>query len=361
MENDETWNRVEAELADAVARLETVVELLPDLPTAARRSGSVGGAAIAIRERLIELARDVHKARGGAPRPADLLCSMEVPEALAPLEALDRLRRLTLPDPPTFAHDDHRFVLPLAHFGQGQGLLPRPCKVVMMDRHHDGLAPRNAGAMDAIRRLREEGITYPELIEFTKDALSALDDDWLRAGMELGMFTDAVVFGVEDGLGENPNLFVDHLGQEHKIWTNPSLPGECFGHQGSLNDPARSYELEPLWDLLDWEVRAEGLGFKDGAEAVLVSLDLDAFVMEWEDFTFAWRDEIWTKRFLHLSTYGTAGGWSGKRFMQALLKRAGMLTIAREPKHCGGEVEMQQVFDDLNRFVFDGALEEARP
>lgn len=358
---EETWNRVEVELQDAVTCLEAVVELLPDLPTTARRSGSVGGAAIAIKERLAELARDVHKARGGAPQQADPLPSMKVPDELAPLKEVDRLRRLTLPDTLAFAHDDHRFLLPLAHFGQERGVLPKPCKVVMMDRHHDGLAPRKAETMDAIRRLRAEGITYPALIEFTRDALSSLDDDWLRAGMELGMFTDAVVFGVEEDLGENPFSFVDHLGQEHRIWTNRGLPGECFGHQGNLSDLARSYALEALWDLLDWEMRAEGFGFKQGAETVLVSLDLDAFVMPWEDFTFAWRTEVWASRFLDSSTYGTASGWSGKRFTQALLKRAGMLTIAREPKHCGEEVEMQQVFDDLNRFVFDGALGEVRP
>lgn len=281
---------------------------------------------------------------------------MQIPEELAPLYSLDRLRRLALTDPVTFAHDDHRFLLPLVHFAQEQGLVPKPSKVVMMDRHHDGLAPRNREALDVIPVMRAKGITYPELINLTATTLSPLDDDWLRAGMELGMFADAVVFGVEEGLGQNLTTFDDHLGQEHRIWINRSLPGECFGHQGNLSDLARSYELKDLWDLLDWEVGGGGVDFRADAEKLVVTVDLDAFVMDWEDFTFAWRDEVWTRRFLQESAHHTAAGWSGARFVEALLERAGILAIAREPSYCGGEAEMQRVFDDFNRYVFDGVL-----
>lgn len=281
---------------------------------------------------------------------------MNVPHELFPLEDLDCLKVLELADMPAFAHDDHRFVLLLARYGQEHGDLPKPCKVVMMDRHHDGLAPRKTGAMESIRKLRESGITYPELFDLTKDMLSSLDDDWLRAGMELGMFSDAVVFGVDDRLGENPNAFVDHVGKEHKIWINGGLPGECLGQQGNLSDLARGYEVKPLWELLEWDVHSGSFGFSESAETILLSIDLDAFVMRWDDFTFAWRDEVWEKKFLEVSTHRTAGGWSGTRFVHALLGRTGMLTIAREPSHCGGEREMLTVFSDFNKFVFDGAL-----
>ena len=91
------WIRIEAEIEGAAAQLDTVVEPLPHLPTAARRSGSVGGAAIALKERLAQLARDIHKARGEmqAGSPA----SLKVPDELAPLAEFDRLRPLALPHP----------------------------------------------------------------------------------------------------------------------------------------------------------------------------------------------------------------------------------------------------------------------
>jgi hypothetical protein len=60
---EDTWNKVEAELADAVARPSTVVELPPRLPIAVQVSGSVGGAAVSTKQRLAQRARDVHRAR----------------------------------------------------------------------------------------------------------------------------------------------------------------------------------------------------------------------------------------------------------------------------------------------------------
>jgi hypothetical protein len=92
-------------------------------------------------------------------------------------------------------------------------------------------------------------------------------------------------------------------------------------------------------------------------EKLLFDIDLDAFAMKWEDFLFAWRPEVWDKRFIHEADYFASAGWSGKRFVQELLPRVGLITVAREPLGCGGEAEMQQIFRDFNGFVFDDQIE----
>jgi hypothetical protein len=43
---------------------------------------------------------------------------------------------------PYILHEDHRWLLPLAHFAQQQGMLPKPCTIIMFDRHHDALEAR---------------------------------------------------------------------------------------------------------------------------------------------------------------------------------------------------------------------------
>lgn len=280
---------------------------------------------------------------------------MMIPEELTALVGLDRLTTLEF-QVPGFAHDDHRFVLPIVHYAQEREFLPRPCKVLMFDRHHDSLAPRSDLALDAIRELRRDGVAYERLLRLVADDLSNEDDDWVRAGMELGMLSDAVVFGTMQTLPENPFDFEDHAGVRHRIFINPGLPGECFGQQGNLSDAGRGYAMKPLWDLLDWDIRKHGFRLSD--ERVLFDIDLDVFVMMWEDFLFAWRPEVWNKRFLEEADYFASAGWSGKRFVQELLSRVGLMTVAREPAGCGGEAEMQRIFSDFNDCVFDGVISE---
>jgi hypothetical protein len=280
-----------------------------------------------------------------------------VPTELEPMVELDRLGALAFRDLSVFAHDEHRFVLPIAYFGQQQGFLPSPCRVILLDRHSDAVAPRGSQARSAIPQLRTTGFTSEDLLNLTRDDLSGLDDDWLLAGMELGIFSDVVVFGVrETSTDFGLTAFNDHVGQRHSLWIDSGLPGECFGFQGDLCDMARTDALQPLWDLLDWKIDREGTGFRADAETVLVTIDLDAFAVDWEDFLFAWPVKVWEGRFLKASSCGRDDAWSGKRFVRDLLSHSGMLALAREPRSCGGEDEMQRIFRDLDRFVFDGEL-----
>ena len=167
-----------------------------------------------------------------------------VPTELEPMVELDRLGALAFRDLSVFAHDEHRFVLPIAHFGQQQGFLPSPCRVILLDRHSDAVAPRGSRARSAIPQLRTTGFTSEDLLDLTRDDLSGLDDDWLLAGMELGIFSDAVVFGVrETSTDFGLTAFNDHVGQRHSLWIDSGLPGECFGFQGDLCDVARTDAL----------------------------------------------------------------------------------------------------------------------
>jgi hypothetical protein len=286
---------------------------------------------------------------------------MGIPSELEPLIEIDRLRSLSGIDLPAFAHDDHRFVLMLTHYAQEQGLLPRPCKVVMLDRHSDALEPRSdESAMERISEMCSHGFDYEKLLSVTRDVLSGLDDDWLVAGMEMGMFSDAVLFGVDDIGGRGETRRSDHRTDEHVIWINGSMPGELLGHQGNLSDSARGYEVASLWEILDWKVEEGRFKFVSD-ESVLLTIDLDAFVVDWEGFVFPWPEEVWRRRFETASTHWTTAGLTGTSFMKQVLDRTGLLAVAREPIHCGGENKMRIVFDDLNDFVFDGKLKETGP
>lgn len=192
----------------------------------------------------------------------------------------------------------------------------------MFDRHHDALEPRDSKAVDAIHDL-VPALDDGDVLAFARDLLSELDDDWLVAGMELGVFSDAVVFGVEDAFTSSPLMqHVDHRRVPHRIWTSSSLPGECLHLGGNLVDVGRSYELQPLWELLEWDPRPGSFGFTVSTDPVMFTIDLDAFAMDWEDFLFAWRDEVWEARFKREGTHLAASGWNGKRLTLELMQLA---------------------------------------
>ncbi len=206
--------------------------------------------------------------------------ALKVPDDLTAPVALDRLTTLGVNGVLGFAHDDHRFVLPIAHYAQQMGSLPKPCTVVMLDQHSDALHPRNAETLQRMVDFRASGFEFEQFVEFVRDELAQLDDDWLVSGMEIGLFGDAVVFGVDDIAGRGLTEFEDHLGQEHRIWVNGGFPGDCLGFQGNLSDTARSYEVEPLWEILGWGASEGTFDFvKD--ESILFSIDLDVFVVDW--------------------------------------------------------------------------------
>lgn len=69
----------------------------------------------------------------------------------------DALREIVVGDRRCLIHRDHRWTLVLLHWAQEQGLLPRPCNLVMFDAHHDALRRVPGGSMASepmVSRLR---------------------------------------------------------------------------------------------------------------------------------------------------------------------------------------------------------------
>lgn len=54
--------------------------------------------------------------------------------------------------------------------------------------------------------------------------------------------------------------------------------------------------------------------------------------------------------------YDTTEGWSGKNFFDKLVTRAGLITIAAEPKHCGGPRKSMEILGKVNSYLFDNRL-----
>ena len=275
---------------------------------------------------------------------------------LPQLGRLDNMRPAALDARTVYIHDDHRWVVPLIFHAQESGRLPVPCKLVCLDRHHDALPP-DRERLRALRDARRAGLTGASVLNLCAEVLSPHDDDWIPAAMELGLLSDAVVLGGE-GVFSRQALtdFTDHTGARHRIELTGHLGPElaAIGRFGNL---LRRGQEELLWNIFDWMVAPDGrLGFRPGAPPLALSIDLDYFVIPWDTFRLPWPEEVYRGYFLTPSDQPALEGATARDILRQLIDRAGLVAVAREAGHCGGESKAAAVFADLNRLLLDGRL-----
>jgi len=258
---------------------------------------------------------------------------------------------------PMYLHNDHRYCLPLLYEAQSQNNVPKPINLILFDAHHD-LAYPNSELLTKLHQMRLDGFSFEELLLVCKDQLRQDDSDWIYAGMELGMIDNLVSFGVQFDEPDRKPKYEDQTGYEHTLHVLCCTPGQLLGYQGSLSDVARQNELRSLWNLFQWElVPQEGFQFSNERAKIWLNIDLDCFVINWQDYLFPWPDEVFVDRFEIPSDYWSTNGWTGKQFFQKLFETSGLLTIAREPSYCGGEEKTNEVFNKVNHYLFDNSLQ----
>lgn len=275
------------------------------------------------------------------------------------LRKLDNLKKIPFEKCDCFLHDHHRWVLPIIFWAQEKRLIPELCTVVMFDKHPDAREPKEE-CMEEIYLIRESGCTTNKIISLCETKLNFLDDDWVIAGMELGLIGDIVIFGARWGDLNVPKTYHDHRGNLHRI----ELLGLPYGElefKGSLSDICYRESLSELWDTLKWERNSGGrFFFNRTADKILLDFDLDCFSCSCMNYTIPWHDDVFIEEFFTPSEYRTTRGWTGKMFLKGLMDQAGLLTIAREPGCCGGpkhgEKYADYILKKVNYFLFDNGL-----
>lgn len=273
---------------------------------------------------------------------------------LSVLEEIDELRQISFGERKCFLHKEHRWVLPIIFYNQQEKILPHPCTLVTFDAHHDTLDP-TCSCNEDILRIKKVGITFDKIIGLCKKKLRKGNDDWIKVGMELGLIGDAVIFYAGDESNNGNPDYKDQQGNIHKIKLL-SFPGTELGFQGDLSDTAKCKSLSELWKILGWQYNSQ-FSFVKNERKILLDLDLDFFIVKWKGcYRFPWPDEVFENEFLEQSTYQTTKGWTGKNFVDGLVKTAALLTIAREPSCCGGKIKANEVLGKVNHFLFDNKL-----
>lgn len=212
--------------------------------------------------------------------------------SLEPLVALDRLQRFRWRKKEVLLHEDHRWVLALVADAQQRGLLPKPVRVILFDRHTDAAEPGPLTPVESV----------DDVLRCCQNELSHHDDDWIVAGIRLGLLADVFIFGVDDRVGDLPKQ-VD----QHAIFGRYQLPAEL----GEVGIRAR--------EVLDWT-----------DSPILLDIDLDCFAYPYRDRILPWDEALFEAEF--------------PTGLEPFLSRAGLVTICREAGCCGGEENADQIW-----------------
>ncbi|MBZ5655461.1 MAG: hypothetical protein LAO56_09300 [Acidobacteriia bacterium] len=278
-------------------------------------------------------------------------------QALEYLVARDQLRPLSGLATTALLHNDHRWVLVILAWAQENKILPRPCDLVMLDYHSDGnpsIALDSEDGLAAIAQCRRTG-SIADAIVLCDKHLRPDDGDWVKAGMEIGSIRHTVAFGVETR--EKDTIYTDRADQQHQFWVISHI-GDALAWQGRLSDAHYRSSYQPLWDILAWDPP----NFTRADRHLAFSIDLDYFAVHagYLDCTFPWPQAVYERQFSSPSIAPTTRGYTAQTFLNGILSQSALVTIAREPAYCGGEAECDQIFGDVNRWLFGNAISITR-
>ena len=251
-------------------------------------------------------------------------------------------------------YDSHRCIIPVLWQAANEKLINTPCTLIYFDQHSDALKPSEE-ALKRIKEILSRQSEFKDIFNLTEFYLHSINDNWLRTAMELNLIGDAILIGGSRNLPFEHQEYTDHQGKLHKLYDIPFLDG-AFSYQGDFSDLPRRDELQPLWDTLCWEFSNGHFNMKED-EPILLDFDLDYFSFSWRSITKAWLPEFFHREFLELNWYQTTTGWTGQLFVKSLIKRAPIITIAKQTEICGGELEVTNILRELNNILFDGCLE----
>jgi hypothetical protein len=250
-------------------------------------------------------------------------------------------------------YTDHRWTLPVFFSALDQKAMSS-LPLVVFDQHYDICEP-SLSSLEQIRRIRKAGTDIGSIVDLCKNHLSPMNDDWIIAGMELGIIGDAVLV-YSQGSEDPPLSHLDHMGNTHKIRRLPGL-SEAFTHQGALCDTMQDDRFSELWSILRWECRDGRFSRTRTPRSLFLDFDLDCFVSNWHGKVFPLPEEILRQEMEYESDRPSTSGWTPKMLVKTFLEDAAVVTLAQEPNWCGGQQNADHILLMINRVLFDGALQ----
>lgn len=230
-----------------------------------------------------------------------------------------------------FIFDPHRLAFPCWALGLADG---RPGLLVTLDRHFDLVPPQDVAAIPDVQA------PLRKLDEFARWSLDVRNYDHVLAAMEAGIVKNAIVIARFKPRGTvDPTEYTDRRGETHRLLAVPTIDRLADGFGGVGQSP-EAHEAEAL-------IRE--------ARSIVLDVDLDCFTTPSD----ADPTEVvpWSRELIRRMLLPPDSG----PFWDAVLFKTKVLTIAREPLHCGGMIASNKLFEELATVLFQELLNTDLP
>ncbi len=231
-----------------------------------------------------------------------------------------------------FLFDPHRLALPAWALAIEEQR--RPALLVTLDRHFDLVPPAD------LDHLPPDDADLRALDEYARWTLDVRNYDHVIAAMETGLVGDVIAIARGRPRGAfDDEVWTDRRGRAHRVVRAPTVDrlADAFGTDDAAPESREARALI------------------ESAQDIILDVDLDCFTtMSDADPTevVPWPRDLIRR---HLLPHGSEAFWS------TVLARTRVLTIAREPAHCGGILAANRLFEDMAEVLFRELLDVEPP
>lgn len=249
-------------------------------------------------------------------------------------------------------YEDHRSILNVLFYLKLVRDIDTPLDLVMFDDHDDFLTPHKGPLKKIVNFLKKP--SQEKLNQIVEFDLSSRDDDWVKAGMELGIIGNVFLFNsTKCTLGFREEYKTKKFGT--KCLYNIGDVWAALGYQGILTD-THKYYLKPLWDDLGWEYKDNRFSFKKERNKYVFDIDLDCFSTTVWDETISVPEDIFFHKLTEIRNPINSSYYDCQSFMKDLIKDSELVTICFENGCCGGIRQSQKIFNMVDCLLFDNEI-----
>lgn len=252
-------------------------------------------------------------------------------------------------------YEDHRTILNVLFHVSMLNQLTEPLDIVMFDYHDDFCHPSESALLKIDEFLKNP--SAEELLKIVEFDLKFLDDDWVKAGMELGLIGNVFLFNAERcNIGIREEYVTNKFGSHYMY--NMGNVWEAISFEGKLNDITKSEINKDLWNDLGWELKGGKFNFKKKRKKFILDIDLDCFSTHKLNKTIAIPKKVIVPMLTN-SIYSDYHHYkSPLEFILQLKKDSEFVTMCFENGCCGGYRQAFKIFNMVDELFFDGQLGE---
>ncbi|MGQ2981847.1 hypothetical protein [Flavobacterium sp.] len=247
-------------------------------------------------------------------------------------------------------YEDHRTILNVLYFLKKNELGAFPIDLFMFDDHDDFVKPL-APALERIAEFNQNAPTEREFWSFTEFDLRVKDDDWVKAGMELGLINNVFLFHSSKASYSFSEAYQTQNFGEKRVY-NMGAVWDALGFHGALDDFSNEAEYGQLWQDMGW-IKNNGKFEINRINDYIVDFDLDCFSTYIADKNYAIPEEILIKKFEEYRRSENHYYSQPLTFVKKLIENCFLTTVCYENNSCGGIRESHKIFDTFDFLFFD--------